>query len=150
MSEHEKSTRKKSMGAEKFHAFMKNKLAVAGAGLLIVMILLSALSPVIAPYGYDEQYYEEARQTPSLQHLAGTDELGRDIFSRILYGGRVSLTIGIISVGIGLLCGGSLGVLAAYYGGLQKLRLCGLLIFLWQFPVLFSQSQFVQLWGREL
>ena len=83
MSEHEKSTRKKSMGAEKFHAFMKNKLAVAGAGLLIVMILLSALSPVIAPYGYDEQYYEEARQTPSLQHLAGTDELGRDIFSRI-------------------------------------------------------------------
>ena len=59
MSEHEKSTRKKSMGAEKFHAFMKNKLAVAGAGLLIVMILLSALSPVIAPYGYDEQYYEE-------------------------------------------------------------------------------------------
>ena len=56
MSEHEKSTRKKSMGAEKFHAFMKNKLAVAGAGLLIVMILLSALSPVIAPYGYDEPY----------------------------------------------------------------------------------------------
>lgn len=75
---------------------------------------------MIAPYGYDEQYYEEARQTPSLQHLAGTDELGRDIFSRILYGGRVSLTIGIISVGIGLLCGGSLGVLAAYYGGLAE------------------------------
>ena len=99
---------------------MKNKLAVAGAVLLIVMILLSALSPVIAPYGYDEQNYSVARQTPSMEHLAGTDELGRDIFSRILYGGRVSLTIGIISVGIGLLCGGSLGVLAAYYGGITE------------------------------
>ena len=117
MSEQVLSTKKKSMGAEKFHAFMKNKLAVAGAVLLIIMILLAAFSPVIAPYGFDEQNYEAARQTPSLSHLAGTDELGRDIFSRILYGGRVSLTIGIISVGIGVLCGGSLGILAAYYGG---------------------------------
>ena len=120
MSEQSVSTKKKSMAAEKFRAFMKNKLAVAGAVLLIVMILLSALSPVIAPYGYDEQNYSVARQTPSMEHLAGTDELGRDIFSRILYGGRVSLTIGIISVGIGLLCGGSLGVLAAYYGGITE------------------------------
>ena len=110
-------TKKKSMAQEKFRAFLKNKLAVAGALLLIAMIILSAMSPIIAPYGYDEQNYEEARQTPSAKHWAGTDELGRDIFSRILYGGRVSLTIGIISVGIGLMAGGSLGVLAAFYGG---------------------------------
>ena len=110
-------TKKKSMAQEKLRAFLKNKLAVAGALLLIAMIILSAMSPIIAPYGYDEQNYEEARQTPSAKHWAGTDELGRDIFSRILYGGRVSLTIGIISVGIGLMAGGSLGVLAAFYGG---------------------------------
>ena len=110
-------TKKKSMAQEKFRAFLKNKLAVAGALLLIAMIILSAMSPIIAPYGYDEQNYEEARQTPSAKHWAGTDELGRDIFSRILYGGRVSLTSGIISVGIGLMAGGSLGVLAAFYGG---------------------------------
>ena len=55
MSEQVLSTKKKSMGAEKFHAFMKNKLAVAGAVLLIIMILLAAFSPVIAPYGFDEQ-----------------------------------------------------------------------------------------------
>ena len=54
MSEQALSSKKKSMGAEKFHAFMKNKLAVAGAMLLIAMILLVALSPVLAPYGYDE------------------------------------------------------------------------------------------------
>ena len=108
------------MKEEKIRAFMKNKLAVAGAVLLLTMIVLAALSPIIAPYGFDEQNYEIARQTPSLQHLAGTDELGRDIFSRILYGGRVSLTIGIISVGIGLIFGGSLGVIAAYYGGVTE------------------------------
>lgn len=114
------SFKKKSMREEKIRAFMKNKLAVAGAILLMVMILLAVASPIIAPFGFDEQNYEVARQTPSFAHLAGTDELGRDIFSRILYGGRVSLTIGIISVGIGLFCGGSLGVLAAYYGGIAE------------------------------
>ena len=117
MSEQVQLDKKKSMKEEKIRAFMKNKLAVAGAVLLLTMIVLAALSPIIAPYGFDEQNYEIARQTPSLQHLAGTDELGRDIFSRILYGGRVSLTIGIISVGIGLIFGGSLGVIAAYYVG---------------------------------
>lgn len=114
------SFKKKSMREEKIRAFMKNKLAVAGAILLMVMILLAVASPIIAPFGFDEQNYEVARQTPSFAHLAGTDELGRDIFSRILYGGRVSLTIGIISVGIGLFCGGSLGILAAYYGGIAE------------------------------
>ena len=134
MSDQALSSKKKSMGAEKFHAFMKNKLAVAGAMLLIAMILLVALSPVLAPYGYDEQNYEVARQTPSFHHLAGTDELGRDIFSRILYGGRVSLTIGIISVGIGLLCGGSLGILAAYYGGITETVLMRIIDILMAIP----------------
>lgn len=120
MSEQVQLDKKKSMKEEKIRAFMKNKLAVAGAVLLLTMIVFAALSPIIAPYGFDEQNYEIARQTPSLQHLAGTDELGRDIFSRILYGGRVSLTIGIISVGIGLIFGGSLGVIAAYYGGVTE------------------------------
>ena len=120
MSEQVQLDKKKSMKEEKIRAFMKNKLAVAGAVLLLTMIVLAALSPIIAPDGFDEQNYEIARQTPSLQHLAGTDELGRDIFSRILYGGRVSLTIGIISVGIGLIFGGSLGVIAAYYGGVTE------------------------------
>ena len=120
MSEQVQLDKKKSMKEEKIRAIMKNKLAVAGAVLLLTMIVLAALSPIIAPYGFDEQNYEIARQTPSLQHLAGTDELGRDIFSRILYGGRVSLKIGIISVGIGLIFGGSLGVIAAYYGGVTE------------------------------
>ena len=84
MSEQVQLDKKKSMKEEKIRAFMKNKLAVAGAVLLLTMIVLAALSPIIAPYGFDEQNYEIARQTPSLQHLAGTDEL-EEIFFPVFY-----------------------------------------------------------------
>ena len=110
-------TKKKSQFQEVWHRFKKNHLAVLGLVMLILMILLVALSGVIAPYGFDEQNYFETFQGPSLRHLCGTDELGRDIFSRLLYGGRVSLTIGIISVGIGLLVGGAIGAIGGYFGG---------------------------------
>ena len=111
------AAKKKSQFQEVWGRFKKNRLALFGMLLIALMILMVILSPIIAPYGFDEQNYYEIFAEPSLQHLCGTDNLGRDVFSRLLYGGRVSLTIGIISVGIGLLCGGLIGALAGYYGG---------------------------------
>lgn len=111
------AAKKKSQLQEVWGRFKKNRLALFGMVLILLMILMVILSPLIAPYGFDEQNYYEIFASPSLQHLCGTDNLGRDVFSRLLYGGRVSLTIGIISVGIGLLCGGLMGALAGYYGG---------------------------------
>lgn len=111
------AAKKKSQFQEVWGRFKKNRLALFGMVLILLMILMVVLSPLIAPYGFDEQNYYEIFASPSLQHLCGTDNLGRDVFSRLLYGGRVSLTIGIISVGIGLLCGGLMGALAGYYGG---------------------------------
>lgn len=110
------AAKKKSQLQEVWGRFKKNRLALFGMVLILLMILMVILSPLIAPYGFDEQNYYEIFASPSLQHLCGTDNLGRDVFSRLLYGGRVSLTIGIISVGIGLLCGGLMGALAGYYG----------------------------------
>ncbi len=110
------AAKKKSQFQEVWGRFKKNRLALFGMVLILLMILMVILSPLIAPYGFDEQNYYEIFASPSLQHLCGTDNLGRDVFSRLLYGGRVSLTIGIISVGIGLLCGGLMGALAGYYG----------------------------------
>lgn len=107
----------KGQAKEIWRRFRKNRLALIGMVLIIVMILMVALAGIIAPYNFDEQNYAEVLLKPSLQHLCGTDNLGRDIFSRLLYGGRVSLTIGIISVGIGLLCGGTMGAIAGFYGG---------------------------------
>lgn len=111
------ASKTKGQGREIWRRFRQNHLALIGMILIVVMILMVMLADVIAPYHFDEQDYSSVLLAPSFQHLCGTDNLGRDIFSRILYGGRVSLTIGIISVGIGLLCGGTIGAIAGYYGG---------------------------------
>ncbi|MCC8059518.1 MAG: ABC transporter permease [Clostridiales bacterium] len=108
---------KRSQVSEVWHRFRKNQLAVFGCALILLMIFMCLFAPVIAPYGFDEQDYMACFEGPSLQHICGTDNLGRDIFSRLLYGGRVSLFIGIISVGIGLAIGGFIGAVAGYFGG---------------------------------
>ena len=106
----------------------QNKLAAFSAVLILVIILIAIFAPVLAPYGEAEQDLISRLQGPSAAHWFGTDELGRDVFSRILYGSRLSLTIGILPsiislvVGIffGLLAcavGTVLGMIAGYFGG---------------------------------
>lgn len=95
----------------------RNRMAMLGLVIIVVLILATLLAPVIAPYGYDDQDVNRAFLGPSMQHLFGTDNLGRDIFSRILYGGRISLTMGLISVSLASVVGIFLGAVAGYYGG---------------------------------
>ena len=85
--------------------------------IILFLIIIAIFAPLIAPYGYQEQSYTEVRLGPSLQHLFGTDHLGRDIFSRCVYGTRYSLPIGLICTLLGLVIGGGLGLVAAYFGG---------------------------------
>ena len=109
--------KKNKQAKEVWRRFKKNKLAVLGLVIIIVLILAAVFAPVIAPYGYDDQDYGATFIKFSKDHPLGTDNLGRDILSRLLYGSRVSLTIGFISVGIGLIAGGLIGAIAGYYGG---------------------------------
>ena len=95
----------------------RNKAAMFGLIVLIVLIVCAIIPQYIAPYGYDDQNYSERFLPPSLTHLMGTDNFGRDIFSRIIYGCRTSVQIGLISVGIAAVVGGILGAVAAFYGG---------------------------------
>jgi peptide/nickel transport system permease protein/oligopeptide transport system permease protein len=95
-----------------------NKLAAFSAILILIIILLAILAPIIAPYGESEQDLLNRLSPPSSQHWFGTDELGRDVFTRILYGARVSLTIGIMPSIIALVVGVTLGLLAGYLGGM--------------------------------
>lgn len=95
----------------------RNKMAMAGLVILILLILAAVFADFIAPYGYEEQNLQEAYQSPSMQHFFGTDEFGRDIFSRIIYGSRISLIIGFVSVGIALVIGFLIGAAAGFYGG---------------------------------
>ncbi len=98
--------------------------------MLLILVLLAIFANVIAPYPYDKQNYSEIMQAPSLQHLAGTDEFGRDILSRIIYGSRISLRIGFISLSAGALVGCILGAIAGYFGNMVDnviMRICDIL-----------------------
>ncbi len=95
----------------------KNKLATLGLIIILLMIALAALAPLIIPYKVDAVNLKYKLKLPSAEHWFGTDELGRDIFSRLLYGARFSLQIGILGVLISATGGILLGSIAGYYGG---------------------------------
>ncbi|MGN0975109.1 MAG: ABC transporter permease, partial [Gemmiger sp.] len=95
----------------------QNKLAAFSAVVILVIILLAVFAPVVAPYGEAEQDLLRRLNPPSAEHWFGTDELGRDVFSRILYGARLSLMIGIVPTIISLVVGVILGLIAGYFGG---------------------------------
>lgn len=102
---------------DSFRRLKKNKIAMICAVAIILMILVAIFAPVIAPYEPDKQDYMAILQPPGKEHLLGTDEFGRDLFSRILYGTRVSLSVGILAQVIATVIGVTMGSLAAYYGG---------------------------------
>jgi peptide/nickel transport system permease protein len=85
----------------------KNKGAVFGLVIILALILSAIFAPWIAPYRYDTQSLANMLQKPSATHLLGTDEFGRDVFSRIVYGSRISIQIGFIAVGLSLVVGTS-------------------------------------------
>ncbi|WP_079505244.1 ABC transporter permease [Mesobacillus jeotgali] len=97
--------------------FFQNKLAVLGGIFTLLLILMAVLAPVVAPYNPSDQDYAKFLQSPNAENLLGTDELGRDILSRIIYGARVSIQAGIISVGIALAIGIPIGLFSGYYRG---------------------------------
>ena len=97
--------------------FLKNKLSVIGMVVIIIFILIAIFADQLAPYDYAAQDLTSMYLSPCAEHPLGTDNLGRDMLSRIIYGTRISLLIGFSSVGISLLIGTLLGCLAGFYGG---------------------------------
>lgn len=111
-------TKKRSQWADVWRRLKRNKMAVAGLIILVLLILLAVFANVIAPYGFDEQDpVNRAFLAPCAEFPFGTDNLGRDILSRVIYGARVSLQVGLIAVGISAVLGGLLGAISGYYGG---------------------------------
>ncbi len=95
----------------------KNKVAFASLWILLFLIVVAVFAGLIAPYPYSTQDPSNILQKPSLKHIFGTDQYGRDIFSRVVYGARISLSVGFIAVGVALLAGGLFGAIAGFYGG---------------------------------
>lgn len=111
-----KQRKKTSMLMDVWKRLKRNKLAMVGLVIIAVLILTAIFADLIAPYPYAKQELKAALQVPSKAHIFGTDEFGRDIFSRIVYGSRISLEVGFIAVGISVVVGGFLGAIAGYYG----------------------------------
>ncbi|TYL41924.1 ABC transporter permease subunit [Dickeya sp. ws52] len=98
------------------HAFIRNPMALVSGGFVLLLVLIAALAPWLAPWNPMEPDWMALGAAPSADHWMGADDLGRDVMSRIIYGARISLYIGIVSVTLGMLAGIALGLLAGYYG----------------------------------
>ncbi len=110
-------TRRQGQFGQVMHRLRKNKIAMVGLVIMILLIIMALLSPYITPYDYAKTSKADRYATPSWQHLFGCDGMGRDILSRIMYGARASLWLGLMSTLVATVIGVLLGSLVGYYGG---------------------------------
>jgi len=110
------AVKQRSMFRQTLDRLVRNRSAMIGFCLLAIIVALCMLAPVIAPQGFNAQNLDAKFQPPSWRHICGTDNLGRDLFTRILYGGRVSLYIGFASTVISAVAGVFIGAVAGFYG----------------------------------
>lgn len=115
--EPKKRTRKKSQLGETWRRLRRNKLAMLGMFIVFILVFVAIFADVLAPYDHTLANFAERLQMPSKEHLLGTDNLGRDLLSRIIFGGRTSLLVACLAIVISLVVGGFFGATAAYFGG---------------------------------
>jgi peptide/nickel transport system permease protein len=127
-----------------------NKMARFGGIVILLVFICAIFAPIIAPYEYDAMDLPQMLKEPSSQNIFGTDEFGRDIFSRIVYGSRISLQVGFLAVGISMLIGTILGALAGFYGGIIDLVISGITDIAWSFPVTLLAIAFIAALGPSL
>ena len=139
-----------SLWSDAIRRLFKNKAAVAGAIVLVVLIVLAAFAPWIAPYPYAYQNLDLGASPPSSAHLLGTDVLGRDLLSRILYGARISLLVGFIATTVALVIGVSWGIIAGYAGGKVDSVMMRIVDILYGLPFIIFIILLMVIFGRNL
>lgn len=130
--------------------FKRNRLAMVGVGFIILAFIIAFLAPFIAPCDPAAIEISAKLKAPSPQHLLGTDHLGRDVFSRMLYGARISLLVGFVAVGISLLIGILVGATAGYYGGMLDSVLMRFVDIMLCFPTFFLILTVIALLGPNI
>lgn len=113
----ENMAKKRSQWRDVWKRLMRNKLAVVGLVIVLLLMLMAIFADFISPYEVNAQNISQRLQFPNGEHLLGTDNYGRDLLTRIIYGGRTSLLVALLAVGIALVVGGFLGATAGYFGG---------------------------------
>lgn len=126
-----------SLAALFLRRLFRNRLALAGLTVVLFLFVLSLLAPYLTPYDPDAIDAYHVLMPPSWQHWFGTDELGRDVLTRVLYGARISLKVGFVAVGISIAIGTGIGLVAGYYGGWLDALLMRLVDIMLCFPTFF-------------
>ena len=139
-----------SLWSDAIRRLFKNKAAVAGAFILLVLIVLAAFAPWIAPYPYAYQNLDLGASPPSSVHLLGPDVIGRDLLSRILYGARISLLVGFIATTVALIIGVSWGIIAGYAGGKVDSVMMRIVDILYGLPFIIFIILLMVIFGRNL
>ena len=132
------------------HVFNVNKTSWVGLIIFVLICLLAIFAPLIAPYDPIEQHIVDALKPPSAQYWLGTDSYGRDLWSRILWGGRISLIISVTSISIAMVIGGALGIIAGYKGGRIDQVIMRAMDVLLSFPTLVMGLLVVAVLGANL
>jgi ABC-type dipeptide/oligopeptide/nickel transport system permease subunit len=125
-------------------------MAIIGLVIVVTFIFIGLTADWISPHDYDEANFSLAREGPSAEYWFGNDELGRDMFSRLLHGARISLLLGVISVGIGLVVGVPMGILAGYFGGPVDLFTSSIIDIMLAFPSILLAIMMVAFLGPSL
>jgi oligopeptide transport system permease protein len=139
-----------TLWSDAIYRLTRNKAAMFGAFILFILILSAALAPWIAPYSYSFQNLELGASPPSAAHLLGTDVLGRDLLSRILYGARISLLVGFVATGVALVIGVSWGIVAGYAGGKIDSVMMRIVDILYGLPFIIFIILLMVIFGRNL
>ena len=139
-----------SLWSDAVSRLIKNKAAMVGAIILFVLILCAIFAPYIAPYSYSFQNLDLGATPPSSEHLLGTDILGRDLLSRILYGARISLMVGFVATGVALVIGVSWGIVAGYFGGKIDSIMMRIVDVLYGLPFIIFIILLMVIFGRNL
>ncbi len=139
-----------TLWSDAFERLIKNRAAMFGGGILIFLIICAFLAPWIAPYSYSYQNLDLGASPPSAAHWFGTDILGRDLLSRILYGARISLLVGFVATSVALVIGVSWGIIAGYFGGKIDSTMMRIVDILYGLPFIIFIILLMVIFGRNL
>lgn len=129
---------------------LRSRIGLLGIVFIGVLILVAIFAPLLAPHDPFEQNIIRRYEAPSSEYLLGTDEMGRDILSRIIYGSRISLQVGLFSIGLALISGVFLGLLAGYYGGVLDMIIMRIMDIMLAFPAILLAIAIVAILGPQL
>ena len=139
-----------SLWSDAFYRLSRNRAAIFGGIILLMLIILAVLAPLIAPYSYYYQDLNLGASPPSAEHWLGTDILGRDLLSRILFGARISLLVGFVATGVALIIGVSWGIVAGYLGGRVDSIMMRIVDVLYGLPFIIFIILLMVIFGRNL